>query len=138
MGLKNSKQYSLHRLPSMGGQYLKSTVQLVSELAKNNQVVLYTAGVSVHLEGCHHGQLGKARDPRRRILGKEQRLRKLQLDNGAEVNVLTLPPMLPVKLMISGELLYGLAHGGQCPESLPGHPNRNLPSTNWASAAKWS
>lgn len=89
--------------PAWEGEYLKSTVQLVSELAKNNQV-LYVEYPFTWKDALM-GRFGKAKTPWRRILGKEQRLRKLQLENGTEINVLTLPPMFPVNFL-RGELLY--------------------------------
>ncbi len=102
MDLKN-EQILCIGFPAWEGEYLKSTVQLVSELAKNNHV-LYVEYPFTWKDALM-GKFGKAKTPWRRILGKEQRLRKLQLENGAEINVLTLPPMLPVNFL-RGELLY--------------------------------
>jgi glycosyltransferase involved in cell wall biosynthesis len=102
MELKN-EQILCIGFPAWEGDYLKSTVQLASELAKNNHV-LYVEYPFTWKDAIM-GRFGKAKTPWRRILGKEQRLRKLQLENGAEISVLTLPPMLPVNF-IGGELLY--------------------------------
>jgi glycosyltransferase involved in cell wall biosynthesis len=94
--------------PAWEGEYLKSTVQLVSELAKENNV-LYVEYPFTWKDAIM-GRMGKAKTPWRRILGREERLRCLQLDNGAEVNVLTLPPMLPVNF-INGDAIYDLLMG---------------------------
>ncbi|MBI1224921.1 MAG: glycosyltransferase [Bacteroidetes bacterium] len=90
-------------LPAWEGEYLKSTVQLVGELAKDNSV-LYVEYPFTWKDAIM-GKLGKTKAPWRRMLGKEQRLRSLRLDNGAEMNVLTLPPMMPVNF-INGDALY--------------------------------
>ncbi|MEK7255210.1 MAG: glycosyltransferase [Bacteroidota bacterium] len=89
--------------PTWEGDYLKSTVQLVGELAKNNQVLYVEYPFT--WKDVAWGKLGKSKAPWRRILGKENRLRTLPLANGASVNVLTLPPMLPVNF-IGNEQLY--------------------------------
>jgi glycosyltransferase involved in cell wall biosynthesis len=94
--------------PAWEGEYLKSTVQLVSELAKKNNV-LYVEYPFTWKDAIM-GRMGKAKTPWRRILGKEERLRSLKLDSGAEVNVLTLPPMLPVNF-INGDAIYDLLMG---------------------------
>ncbi len=89
--------------PAWEGDYLKSTVQLVSELAKNNEVLYVEYPFT--WKDVIWGRLDKSKAPWRRILGKEERLRNLRLDNGASVNVLTLPPMVPVNF-IGNEQLY--------------------------------
>jgi len=94
--------------PAWEGEYLKSTVQLVSELAKENNV-LYVEYPFTWKDAIM-GSLGRAKTPWRRILGKEERLRNLKLENGAQVNVLTLPPMLPVNFL-RGDGLYDLFMG---------------------------
>ncbi|MCU0345294.1 MAG: glycosyltransferase [Saprospiraceae bacterium] len=104
----NNEQILCIGFPAWEGDYLKSTVQLVGELAKNNRV-LYVEYPFTWKDAIM-GKIGRAKTPWRRILGKEQRLRSLRLDNGAAINVLTLPPMLPVNF-IGNEFLYDTMMG---------------------------
>lgn len=89
--------------PAWEGDYLKSTVQLASELARHNEVLYVEYPFT--WKDVVMGRLGKSKAPWRRILGKEERLRKLKLENGASLHVLTLPPMTPVNF-ISSEAIY--------------------------------
>lgn len=98
-----NEQIVIIGFPAWEGEYLKSTVQLATELARHNEV-LYVEYPFTWKDALM-GRLGKSKAPWRRILGREDRLRKLQLSNGAEINVLTLPPMVPVNF-ISSDLLY--------------------------------
>lgn len=111
-----NEQIIIIGFPAWEGEYLKSTVQLVGELAKNN-TVLYVEYPFTWKDAIM-GRLGKTKAPWRRILGKEERLRSLRLDNGAEVNVLTLPPMMPVNF-INGEALYDSLMGANARKAFP-------------------
>lgn len=90
-------------LPSWEGDYLKSTVQLMSEMTEFRKV-LYVEYTYTWIDVVR-GFLGKNKAPFRRILGKEERLRTIKLENGNEVLVLTLPPILPIN-WISSKSIY--------------------------------
>jgi glycosyltransferase involved in cell wall biosynthesis len=81
-------------LPAWEGEYMKSTVQLMSEMTHFYRVfyVEYTYTINDVLKGVFK----KNHTPIKRILGIENRLRKLELANGNEIFVLTLPPLLPI------------------------------------------
>lgn len=100
--LRNEK-ILLIGFPAWEGDYLKSTVQLATELAANNDVLYVEYPFT--WKDVAMARLGKSKAPWRRILGKEQRLRRLPLNNGASINVLTLPPVAPVNF-INNEMLY--------------------------------
>ncbi len=79
--------------PTWEGKYLKSTVQLMAELAKTNNLLYvdYAYTYKDVLDGMRGKEV-----PYRRILGLEPRLRTLPLSAGGQVHVLTLPPILPI------------------------------------------
>jgi glycosyltransferase involved in cell wall biosynthesis len=89
--------------PAWEGDYLKSTVQLASELARENEVLYVEYPFT--WKDVATGMIGKGKAPWQRVIGKEQRLRQLELANGASINVLTLPPMVPVNF-INNEMMY--------------------------------
>ena len=80
-------------LPTWEGSYLKSTVQLMTELAKDNKV-LYVEYAFTYKDVLK-GILGKD-IPYRRILGIESRIRQIPIAEGKFIYVLNLPPVLPV------------------------------------------
>lgn len=90
-------------LPSWEGDYLKSTVQLLSEMT-NFYEVLYVEYTYTWIDVIR-GFLGKNTAPINRILGKEDRLRVINLENGNSINVLTLPPIIPIN-WISNKVIY--------------------------------
>ncbi len=98
-----NEQILLIGLPAWEGDYLKSTVQLAAELARHNQVLYVEYPFT--WKDAMMGRMGKSNAPWRRMLGKSDRLRRVTCDNGAELHVLTLPPMLPVNF-INSESLY--------------------------------
>jgi glycosyltransferase involved in cell wall biosynthesis len=83
--------------PAWEGNYLKSTVQLMKELAKNNRVLYvdYTYTWKDFINSLR----GKGFASWKRMLGKEPRLRTERLDNGAEIYILTLPPVIPTNFI---------------------------------------
>lgn len=89
-------------LPAWEGDYLKSTIQLVSELAKNNRVLYVEYPFT--WKDVVTATIGNSKAPTRRILGKEPRLRNFTLESGANIHVLTLPPMLPVNFLDNEDL----------------------------------
>ena len=98
-----NEQILLVGLPAWEGNYLKSTVLLATELAKENEVLYVEYPFT--WKDVYMGRLSKSQAPWKRILGKEKRLRKISLENGKNINVLTLPPMWPANFLNS-EPLY--------------------------------
>lgn len=90
-------------LPAWEGDYLKSTVQLMSEMTHFSRV-LYVEYTYTWVDVVR-GLLGKNNAPIKRILGKENRLRNIKLANGNEILVLTLPAILPIN-WISNKSIY--------------------------------
>lgn len=90
-------------LPAWEGDYLKSTVQLMSEMTHFSRV-LYVEYTYTWVDVVR-GLLGKNKAPVKRILGRENRLRNIKLANGNEILVLTLPAILPIN-WISNKSIY--------------------------------
>ncbi len=90
-------------LPAWEGDYLKSTVQLMSEMTHFSRV-LYVEYTYTWVDVVR-GLLGKNKAPVKRILGRENRLRNIKLANGNEILVLTLPAFLPIN-WISNKSIY--------------------------------
>lgn len=80
-------------LPTWEGDYLKSTVQLMKSLAQHYDI-LYVEYTFTWLD-VWRGLRRKDAIPVKRILGLQPRLRKIELENGNALHVLTLPPFLP-------------------------------------------
>ena len=80
-------------LPTWEGSYLKSTVQLMTELAKDNKVlyVEYAFTYKDVLKGIFGKDI-----PYKRILGLKSRIRQIPIAKGKFIHVLNLPPVLPV------------------------------------------
>ena len=95
-------------LPTWEGTYMKSTVQLMTELAKENEV-LYVDYPFTYKD-LTMGLIGKKDVPIKRMLGMENPLRTLALSNGNLVNVLTLPPVLPTNFL-QNERVYDAFYG---------------------------
>ena len=91
--------------PSWSDEYLKSTMELAKELAMRHNVLYidyaYTTKDILSSKG-------KNAIPVKSILGKEAGLRKVGLHNGAEISILSLPPILPVN-WISNKRIYEFA-----------------------------
>ncbi len=79
--------------PKWEGEYMKSTVQLMSELARTNRILYidYTFTLTDLLKGLRKPQS----TPTAAILGLKPRLSQETLDNGASIHLLRLPPILP-------------------------------------------
>ena len=88
--------------PTWEGVYLKSTVQLMTELARQNNVLYVDYAFT--FKDVFSGIRGKD-VPYKRILGLEPRLRELPLGGGGHVHVLSLPPIVSVN-WIKGENWY--------------------------------
>lgn len=79
--------------PKWEGDYMKSTVQLMSELSKDYHI-LYVDYPYTWKDGLR-GMLGKNKTPLGRMLGMLPSLQKKQLENGNDIHLLTLPPFIP-------------------------------------------
>ena len=90
-------------LPTWEGEYMKSTVQLMTELAKDNDVLYVDYPFT--MKDLAKGVFSNGKAPVARMLGIEHPLRVLKMENGRSVNVLTLPPVLPTNF-IKHEGLY--------------------------------
>lgn len=90
--------------PTWEGDYAKSTVQLLSELARDHRI-LYV-DYQFTLKDIGTTLFGKQHAPVSRMLGLSSRLRKLPLTNGASVHVLTPPPIAPVNWINSSALYH--------------------------------
>ena len=84
--------------PAWEGNYLKSTVQLMTELARLGHRILYV-DYAYTWKDFAQSLMGKGFATWRRMIGIEQRLRTVSLGNGAEIYVLTLPPILPINFL---------------------------------------
>ncbi|NOU59985.1 glycosyltransferase [Marinifilum caeruleilacunae] len=85
------------------GFYTKSTVQLVSLLAKSNQLLFVEYPFTI--KDLIFTLMGKGRAPVKRMLGIKSRLVKKQSTFDTEVNHLVLPPLLPFAFF-KNERLY--------------------------------
>ena len=76
------------------GEYTKSTVQIMSRLAKNNRVVFVEYPFT--MKDLLFTFLGKQSCPAKRMLGFGSRLTSIKTETGGEVFHLVVPPVLPV------------------------------------------
>lgn len=89
-------------LPSWEGDYMKSTVHLMSRLAAYNRV-LYVDYPRTVLD-LVRGLIGKARVPVGRMLRPSQRIVRPEGHEDKDLHVLTLPPVLPINALPAGRL----------------------------------
>lgn len=98
--MSKRKQIVCVGFPKWEGDYMKSTVSLMSELARTNEVLYVDYSYTwkdLLLQG-----LGRASGvPTARMLGWQQRLRRLELAKGQSIHILTLPPFLPANWLHS-------------------------------------
>lgn len=83
--------------PAWEGNYLKSTVQLMKELALS-QRVLYVDYAYTWKDFIQSFR-GKSFASWRRMIGWQPRLREVTVENGSKLHVLTLPPILPTNFI---------------------------------------
>ncbi|MFD0988919.1 glycosyltransferase [Mariniflexile jejuense] len=79
------------------GEFTKSTVQLLSILAENNNV--FFVEYPFTLKDVVMSVLGKQRAQVSRMLGFKSRIKKIETPNGATVNHVVMPPVLPVDFL---------------------------------------
>lgn len=92
--------------PTWEGDYAKSTVQLLSELARDYRILYVDYQFTFKDIGTTI--LGQQRAPVGRMLGFSSRLRMLPLDNCASVFVLTPPPIVPANWIKSKSLYHNV------------------------------
>ncbi|WP_378410490.1 glycosyltransferase [Rhodocytophaga aerolata] len=81
-------------LPAWDGNYEKSTIKLMSQLAKRNRV-LYVEYAYTYKD-IFSTWFGKQQAPVGRVLGTSNRLRKISLPENSFIHILTPPPVLSV------------------------------------------
>lgn len=86
-------------LPNWEGDYVKSTVKIISELATSNRV-LYV-DYEHTWKDVFAAWIGKSNAPANRILGFSNRLRTVEVPGGKPVHVLTPPPVYPANWITS-------------------------------------
>lgn len=92
-----------HAFPSWRGDYMKSTVQLMKELAATNNVLYVDYAYSI--KDVLINSRSNKYIPVKRILGLNAALEKVQLENGAFIHVLSLPPVIPFNWINNNSLL---------------------------------
>ncbi len=81
--------------PPWDGDYMKSTILLMKELAKYNNVLYVEYPFS--WTDVYRGLRGQVKRPIGRILGTQSRLFEVRVAEQRNLHVLTLPPVLPLK-----------------------------------------
>ncbi len=84
--------------PAWEGDYVKSTIQLMSELAAHRRVLYvdYQYTIKDVVQAIFKNPFGI---PVARILGLKKRLRSIVLENGATIYVLSTPPVIPINFI---------------------------------------
>lgn len=78
---------------SWEGDYMKSTVQLMKELAVNHNVLYID--YSYTIKDVLKSSIKNSNIPTKRILRKRNSIKLYKLENGANIHVLSLPPIIP-------------------------------------------
>jgi glycosyltransferase involved in cell wall biosynthesis len=91
-------QIVCHAFPAWEGNYLKSTVELMKQLAKRGHEVIYV-DYAYTWKDVLWAILGKNQAPWKHILGLRPRLRKIPVAGSGCLYILSLPPMMPVNFI---------------------------------------
>jgi glycosyltransferase involved in cell wall biosynthesis len=94
--------------PAWEGDYMKSTVQLMKELAVKNRVLYVDYAFSlkdIFINSRHNKFI-----PVKHILNPFNCLRTVNLENGGQITVVSLPPVFPINWCKAGKL-YDTIHG---------------------------
>lgn len=91
-------QIVCHAFPAWEGNYLKSTVELMKQLAKRGHEVIYV-DYAYTWKDVIWALLGKNQAPWKHILGLRPRLRKIPVVGSGSLYVLSLPPLMPVNFI---------------------------------------
>ena len=89
-------------LPSWEGDYMKSTVHLMTRLAESNRV-LYVDYPSTWLDVAR-AAVGRGRAPLARIFRPSLRIIRPKGQEERDLHLLTLPPVLPINVLPHGKL----------------------------------
>ncbi len=100
--MKEGKDIVCLTMTTWEGDYMKTIVHMMSQLAKNHRVLFVDYPFT--WKDVATSALGKSNAPVKRMLGTNKRLRTLQTRHG-EVYHLTLPPTLPIN-WISNQKIY--------------------------------
>ncbi|MGQ1909564.1 glycosyltransferase [Marinifilum sp. RC60d5] len=84
------------------GEFTKSTVQLMSRLAKNNRVLFVEYAFT--WKDIFTTFIGKRNAPVKRMLGLKSRLTTIRTDQGTDVFHLVVPPVFPVDFIKNDKL----------------------------------
>ena len=95
--------------PAWRGNYLKSTVQLMTELALLGHRILYV-NYAFTWKDFILSWFGKGHISWKRLSGVKPRLSVMPLENGAEIHLLTLPPILPINFLKSPKVYDAVNH----------------------------
>ena len=95
--------------PAWRGNYLKSTVQLMTELALLGHRILYV-NYAFTWKDFILSWFGKGYISWKRLSGVKPRLSIMPLDNGAEIHLLTLPPILPINFLKNPKVYDTINH----------------------------
>ena len=101
--IKPKKDIVCVAFPAWRGNYLKSTVQLMTELALLGHHVLYV-NYAYTWKDFILSWFGKGYISWKRLSGVKPRLSIMPLENGAEIHLLTLPPILPLNFIKSPKI----------------------------------
>ncbi len=99
---QNKKDIICLAFPFWEGEYAKSTVQLMSILAKEYRILYIDYQCT--LKDLISGLLGDRKIPVKRILGISKRLRKIKTREGDTVHVLTPYPVIPINWVNNNKL----------------------------------
>ncbi len=89
-------------LTAWKSDYMKSVVELMSILARENTVVFVDYPYTY--KDVFKGVIHKSSAPVKRMLGLEKRLQKVAIKDNHKIHVLTLPPMLPLNWINSNKI----------------------------------
>ncbi len=92
--------------PAWDGNYLKSTVQLMKEMAKSHHVLYVDYAYT--WKDFFQSLGGKGFASWRRMIGIDNRLREVTTDNGSKLHVLTLPPVIPANFIKNESIFDGI------------------------------
>src|SRR5215218_2012534 len=92
--------------PPWEANYASTTVQLMRELAKHNNVLFVNNPFTI--KDVVDGLKKKKNVPVKKVFGLKERLKKIPVGNGRDVYVLTPPMVLSIQFLAKGFLYHGL------------------------------
>src|SRR4051794_2079730 len=91
--------------PSWESNYASTTVELMEVLAKNNKVLFVNNPLTI--KDVLSSIIKRKTVPLKKVFGLKSRVKKIRIESGAEVYVLTPPMVLSINFLPSG-FLYNL------------------------------